>query len=150
MLQALIPLALVGAGVYFLRRKVSSAQNLQVDIDDIAIDSQATKNSWYTKLFYQVKLQVTNPDQAAVNITAVNLDVFVNGQKIGRVQKLDRVTIPARSQANVAVTASVSTLSIATTIKDYFTGQGELLIKVSGFVDTDLGRVTLQDQTVNF
>lgn len=150
MLQALIPLALVGAGVYFLRQKASSAQNLQIDVQDIAIDSEATKNSWFAKLFYQVKLQVTNPDQAAVTIKAVNLDVYVNGQKLGRLQKLDSITIPPRSQLNVAVTANIATLSVLTAVKDYFLGSGELIMKISGFVDTDLGRVTLKDQTVNF
>lgn len=150
MIQALLPLALLGAGYIFLKRKATSASNLQIEVQDIGIDSERTKDSWFAKLYYTVRLDVTNPDQAAVTIKAVNLDVFVNGQKIGRVQKLDSVTVPPRSAITVNVNASIATLGVLTTVKDYFLGSGELIMKVSGFVDTDLGRVTLKDQTVNF
>ncbi len=146
----LIPVAAAGAFLYFKSKK-SSAENLRADFRGVAIDSKETAANLFMRLVYSVKVQITNPDRSAVNVKGIFLNVFLNGKKIGTVEKLDKFAVPARSAQDIKLTGSILTLGAINTIKDIILNPGKrsLSLQISGFIDTDLGRLTLDQQPIN-
>ncbi len=51
----------------------------------------------------KIWLPIENPNKLKFNISKVDLDIYINGSKLGKVTKLEKVQIPAKSKDIYAV-----------------------------------------------
>jgi hypothetical protein len=133
----------IAALVYFLKRKKAAAENIKVEPVDIAIDSQRSAASLFTRIYYRVKLRLINDELASVNVSAINLKIVVNGRELAQINNTTVFKVDSRSQQVINLDAVISTSGAVTIIKDLIMKGLNIDINVAGYVDTDLGRVTI-------
>ncbi len=141
----LIPLILVGgAGAFmYLRNKKRAGESLKFEPVDIGIDSKRTRQSFFTKLFYTVKLNLINTEAANVNVRNIQLNASVNGKPLGSLTSKDSFVVPKRGNQIVALDASISTIGAGSIILNYIKNKTPLKVTIQGAIDTDLGRVNV-------
>lgn len=147
-----IPLILLlasGAGVFFwLRRKAAAGANLRYEPIDIAIDSNRSAASLFSRIYYNIKLRLINNERANVNIRAINLQVFLKvanrqERKLGDVINNNAFQVPAQGSQEIKLETSISTGNVLQILKDALIEGLQFNIKISGYIDTDLGRVNV-------
>lgn len=140
-MKNLLTLGAVAIAALMLLRKKRAAENIQVTPLDIAIDTEKTSQVYWAKIFYRVKLRLTNNEPAAVKVSAVNLNVAVNGIGLGSINNTSGFTVNANSTQDINIDASLSSVGAINIIKDILMNGMSLNILVTGYVTTDLGRV---------
>lgn len=130
--------------LYFLRQKRAAGENLRVEPVDIAIDSARSSSSFWTRIYYNVKLKLINAETASVNVSAINLNVLVNNTPFGSINNTTGFIVAAGSEKVVNLEASFSSLGVIEAIRDLIADGLRFNITVSGYVDTDLGRINVQ------
>jgi hypothetical protein len=148
-----LPVYLVAAAaylIYFLKNKATAGANLKYEPLDIAIDLERTKQSFFTKIFYNVKLKLINSENASINVKNVNLDVTVEGTNFGNINRIEDFIVPAQSNKVIVFQASFSSISAVMLVKKIIQEGLNINVSVSGFIDTDLGRVNVEfNQNLN-
>jgi LEA14-like dessication related protein len=139
-------LLLGGAGaalLFFLRQKKAAGENLRVEPVDVAIDTARSAQSFYTRIYYRVKLKLINVERASVNVSGINLNVSVNNNPFGSIVSTAPFIVSANSEKIVNLDASIASLGIIELIRDLISDGLQMNVTVSGFIDTDLGRVNV-------
>jgi LEA14-like dessication related protein len=129
--------------LYFLKQKRAAGENLRVEPLDIAIDSARSSSSFWTRIYYNVKLKLINTESASVNVSAINLNVLVNNTPFGSINNTTGFIVNAGSERIVNLDASFSSLGIIEAIRDLIADGLRFKVDVSGYVDTDLGRIAV-------
>jgi hypothetical protein len=139
-----IPLILTALGgaylVFWLRRKAQAGANIQFIPLDIAIDS---RRSGLFRIYYSIKLRLINNESANVNIRGINLKAFIDNKFVGDIVNTASFNVPAKGTTDIKLDTSISTGSVARLIFNAITEGINFSMNVSGFVDTDLGRVNV-------
>jgi hypothetical protein len=146
-MKNILPIAaLLGGGLFFInyfKRKRAAGENLQFELAKITIDTERTKQSLYFKVFYDITLNVINPENAAVNVRNINLDVVANGKNLGNLSQTLNFNIPQQSTKQIMLKASFQTLGALQLVKDIILEGINANVNVNGYIDTDLGRVNV-------
>jgi LEA14-like dessication related protein len=129
--------------LYFIRQKRAAGENLRVEPVDIAIDSARSSQSFWTRIYYNVKLKLINTESASVNVSGINLNVLVNNTPFGSINNTTGFIVNAGSERIVNLEASFSSLGIIQAIRDLISEGIKFNVVVSGYVDTDLGRIAV-------
>lgn len=136
-------LILFGAGgvllYMFLRRKKSAAQNLRFEPVDIIIDLPRTRQSFFTRLYYTLKINVINPEAANVNVRNVILKVNSDGRPLGDLVSNKNFSIPARSNQIIGLDAAISVFGALGTIINFVKKRQPIPVNVTGQITSDLG-----------
>lgn len=130
--------------LYFLKQKRAAGENLRVEPVDIAIDSQRSASSFWTRIYYNVKLKLINAERASVNVSGINLNIFVNNTPFGSINNTTGFVVNGGSERIVNLEASFSSLGVIEAIRDLIADGIRFNVVVSGYVDTDLGRIQVQ------
>jgi hypothetical protein len=136
--------AAAAAAFVLLRRKKTAAENIQVDPIDIAIDSQRSASSFWTRIYYNIKLRLINNETASVNVSSVNLQIFANGNAIGSINNTTGFVVGAGTDKVINIDASLSSIGAIGLIRDLITEGISIDLLVSGVVNTDLGAVNVR------
>jgi len=144
--KLLLPLLLVGgyAAYIFLRNKKAAGENLRFEPVDIAIDSERSRRTLWTRLYYKVKINLVNSEQAAVNVRNVMLNATANGRPLGTLTSTQPFSVPAKGNQIVQLDTSFSIFGAASIIINIIRNRQPLTVNINGYVDTDLGRVNIQ------
>jgi LEA14-like dessication related protein len=129
--------------LYFLRQKRAAGENLRVEPVDISIDSARSSSSFWTRIYYNVKLKLINTESASVNVSGINLNVLVNNTPFGSINNTTGFIVNAGSERVVNLEASFSSLGVIQAIRDLISDGLKFNVVVSGYVDTDLGRIAV-------
>lgn len=135
--------------LYFLKQKRAAGENLRVEPVDIAIDSQRSASTFWAVIYYNVKLRLINVEAASVNVSAIKLNVILNNTKVAEINQTDGFIVSARSEKIVNLQSTIQTAGIVNFIVDLIQNGFRFNIAVSGYVDTDLGRIAV-NYTKNF
>lgn len=140
---------LAAAAAVFLaaRNKARAAQNLRFEPVDIAIDSEKTKRALGLRLYYRVKIRLINDEPAAIQVNRVNLTAQTNGRALGNLVSAQGFTVPANGNQVVQLDTSIASFGLVSTILDFIRNRQPVPVNVAGFIDTDLGRVTVNYNT---
>lgn len=140
-----VVLGLLGAAAAFMyfRNKKAAGENLRFEPVDIAIDSAKTRAALFARLYYRVKIRLINDERASVNVSKVLLNVTANGRDLGTLTSNQRFSVPPQGAQVAALETSISTFGAAATIVQLIRNREPVTLNVSGYVDTDLGRVTV-------
>ena len=136
--------AAAAAAFVLLRRKKTAAENIQVDPIDIAIDSQRSASSFWTRIYYNIKLRLINNETASVNVSSVNLQIFANGKAIGSINNTTGFVVGGGTDKVINIDASLSSIGAIGLIRDLITEGISIDLLVSGVVNTDLGAVNVR------
>jgi LEA14-like dessication related protein len=128
---------------YFLRMKRAAGENLRIEPVDVAIDTARSSQSFYTRIYYRVKLKLVNVEAASVNVAAINLNISVNGTPFGSINSTEKFIVAAGSEKIVNLDASFSSLGVIQAIRELITEGLNFKVDVVGYVDTDLGRINV-------
>lgn len=143
----IFPIVAVSTGLaalfFWLKRKASAGENIKIDPVDIKIDTAATKQSGFLRLYYTVKIKLINNESESVVVNNVSLQVSSNGSPLGEITKSDSFQVPALSEKIVSFNASIPTIGILSLIRNVIINGLNIPIQVSGFINTDLGRVNV-------
>jgi len=129
--------------LYFLRKKKAAGENLRVEPIDIAIDSKRSSQSFWTRIYYSVKIKLINVESASVNVSGINLNIFVNNTPFGSINNTTGFVVNAGSEKIINLDASFSSLGVIQAIRDLIADGLIFKVDVSGYVDTDLGRIAV-------
>ena len=128
--------AIAAAGYYFLMGKKEAIGTLEVKPIDLAINKSKTN---FLKLVFNLKLRITNPANYAVKINNIDVDIAVNNNIIGDVQKnLPFVIAPGKIEI-VTIELSLQNLQAIDVILNVIANGGNIKAGVQGAVSTDLG-----------
>lgn len=67
------------------------------EIEFGGVKGVSVKNISKESIQLEIKVKITNPNTFSFKITDVDLDVLLNGNELGRINKIEKVTIPAKS-----------------------------------------------------
>jgi LEA14-like dessication related protein len=84
-----------------------------------------------------------NDELASVNVSAINLKIVVNQRELAQINNTTKFKVDSRSEQVINLDAVISTSGAVQIIKDLIIKGLSININVSGYVDTDLGRVTI-------
>jgi len=129
--------------IYWLKKKANAGSNLKYEGVDIAIDFEKTKQSFFTQIFYKVKLNLINIENVSVNIKSINLKVFIGDQDFGSIVKNQFFSVPAKSSKLITLETSFKSLAAIELIKDIILEGFQDPIIVKGYINTDLGKVNI-------
>ena len=135
--------------LYFLIQKKAAGENLKVEPVDIAIDSARSASSLWAVIYYNIKLKLINVEAASVNVSAIKLDVILNGIKVAQINQTEGFIVAAKSEKIVNLQSTIQTAGIVNFLVDLIQNGFRFNIAVSGYVDTDLGRIAI-NYTKNF
>ena len=146
-MKNILPIAAVGAAglllINFLRRKKAAGENLEVLPVKITIDTPKTRKANYLRIFYDITLNLANREQASVNVRNIFLTVKTNDRNFGNIEEALNFNVPANSEKQITIKASFFTLGFLGLVKDLIQNGLNIKVNVSGYIDTDLGRVNI-------
>ena len=135
--------------IYFLRQKRAAGENLRVEPVDIAIDSARSASTFWAVIYYNIKLRFINVEAASVNVSAIRLNILLNDSKVAEINQTEGFIVAAKSEKIVNLQSTIQTAGIVNFIVDLIQNGFRFNIAVSGYVDTDLGRIAV-NYTKNF
>ena len=149
-MKKLIPIGAVVAAFYIISRyltgRSTAMKNLSINPGSISIDSQKSRDAFFTQLFYRVKINLINNENQPVIVRGLDLDVIYKNKIIGKITRDSDFTVAQRSQKVVELNAAISSSNIITSIVEIFSQFKEgsdksLTFNIVGFIDTDLGAI---------
>lgn len=147
-MKKLITFGAIAAGALVVMRylsgKKSAIENLKIVPISIAIDSQRSRNSFFSRLFYRVKLRLLNQESQPIMVRAMDLTVFYKNNQIGKIIRDQDFIVPGRGTQTVELDAQVEAVSIITSIIELASSirsSKKIEFRIRGFVETDLGRI---------
>ena len=142
--KILLLTAAAGAAIYFLIGKKRALENLDIKPIDVAINTAKSKKLFYSQLFYNIKLKITNSESLAARIQNIDIDVYINNKKASEINSNTPVIIPARTEGKiVTIEGVVMSANIITLILEFLADQQPINIKAIGTVTTDLGTIEI-------
>lgn len=143
-LSSLFLLAITGgAAYYFLRGKKESLENLVIKPIDIAIDSKKSRQLFFQKLFYNIKLKITNPSGFSVKILSIDLDFLINKEFIADIKKNTSIVIKPNETKIITIESSIGTFNIIKQIILMLNNNEGIDLSIKGNVETDLGTINI-------
>jgi hypothetical protein len=138
-LNPLILLAAAGAGFYFFRNQIRSAQNLTFQLDTIgltSVDSRGIKG--------YIKIKLFNPDKGVITLRQIAGTISAEGANAVNFSSTNGATLQPNTTTTAIVNFEISIANLAFSaipiIRKIVNGEA-LSFLVNGFIDTNVGRV---------
>jgi hypothetical protein len=132
-----------GAAYYFLKGKKESLENLIIKPFDIAINTKKSREWFFSKLFFKIKLKISNPSGYSVNIQEIDLDLLINNKVLANIEKKTTISLKPKESKNIEIETSISADGIITQIMDMIGGDKKINASIIGAIKTDLGTINI-------
>lgn len=146
-MKKILPFLAYGTGAILLfnyfKRKKAAGENLKFELVKVSIDSKRTAETGFWKIFYDITVNMINSENASVVVKNLNLNVSVNGKNLGQLEQTIDFSVPAQSTKKIMLKASFLTLGALTLVRDIIKQGLNFYVNISGYIDTDLGRVNV-------
>lgn len=144
----------VGAGAlalvaYYYSNLFKTAKRLSVSFFGAKYNSERTGNSFFTKIWFELKLKVDNPTDRPVTINETLLDFYINGKKIGEVRNYDKVTIAPKVYSYLVIPTYILTLSIFRLVSDFLEKvkkNESITVNVKGSLNVEGNMLTIDEE----
>jgi LEA14-like dessication related protein len=142
--KILLLAAAAGAAYYFLIGKKRALESLEIKPIDVAINTAKSKQFFYSQLFYNLKLKITNSESLAAKIQNIDIDIYINNKKASEINSNTPIVIPARTEGKiVSIEGVVMAANLITLILEFIADRQPINIKAIGNVTTDLGTIEI-------
>jgi len=141
--------ALAAAAYFTFRQFTGLVKTYTVRLGAIRFNSEASKQTLYTKAVFDVFLILTNPSNFTGSVTGVKLDILLGNRVLATINKTDRLTIKASGQTTVPIQVGINTLTLYGNVSEAIrslTGQQPLTFRVVGAILTNYGQVDINEQ----
>jgi hypothetical protein len=147
MIKKILPAAaLIVSGIFvyrYLRGKADAVKNLIYEPIKVTIDSPRSAASNFSRLYYTVTIRLVNNFPENVNVRSINLEATSNGNPLGNLTSTAQFVIPGMSNRTIQLTASIATAGLITTIINAIQDGFNIPVNISGFINTDLGKINV-------
>lgn len=145
-------LILGGLGVLaFASGAMNFAKTVRVGFGSVKWNIKESGRALYLKLYFDLKLIISNPSSFAIDVTAVNLVASFNGRPLAKVVSPGNIKIAGKGESAVTVLVGLDSLSLFQNVTDAISfiasGKG-LTLDLEGRVNTSGGNVDIK-QKVN-
>lgn len=141
--------AAVVAGFFLYRAGAfkSFLKTYRVKLGSPSFNKSETASAWYTKVFINVPLLIDNPTSASGTVSAVKLDVGLNGKKVTEISKAGSADIKPNSTSTVNLLVGIPVANVPGLVKIVTQGlKGSALnLTVSGAIDTSEGLINVNE-----
>jgi hypothetical protein len=131
----------------FLNKKKAALENIGITKIDVAIDLEKTKQNFYLKLFYNLKLKLYNSAGVNVTIKGIEAKFYLNGIEFAEISNNLKTIVLPKSENTINISASVQTASIVNSILDIIS-EKKAMIEVRGSLLTDLGLIEFREEKI--
>jgi hypothetical protein len=139
-----LSVAAVGYGlIWWLMNKKKAGENLKFVPVDIGIDTKKIKRAFFTKIFFNIKLMLTNSEAASVNVKSIQLTIKVNDKVLGYINNEDGFVVNGRESKTINLETSISSIGLLSFIRDLVKDGFKFPVNVTGFINTDLGKINI-------
>jgi LEA14-like dessication related protein len=141
-------IALVGFVYYYYRSLVKTGKNLEINVFGIKWDKEKTTNSFFVKVWFELKLRVNNPTDRSVLLKDVLLDFIFNGKKIGEVKSFTTYKIEPKKEMIIVIPTYIQTLnvvSLVSTMIEFLKKKEPISIMVKGSVNVEGNMVYINE-----
>lgn len=146
-IKFLIGAAAAGLIFNFLNKKKAALENIGITKIDVAIDLDKTKQNFYLKLFYNLKIALFNSADVSINIKGIEAKFYLNGIEFAELNNTLKTIVAPKSSNQINLAASVQTASIVNSILDVIS-EKKAIIEVRGSLLTDLGLIEFKEQKI--
>lgn len=138
-LNPILILVGAGAGLYFFRNKFRTAKNVTYQLDTIGL----TKVNLRSIKGY-IKIKLFNPDKGEITVNQIAGNINIDGGNSFNFSSEQSVSLQPNTTTTVAVNFEISVANLAfqaiPIIRKLIGGENVAFL-VSGFIDTNIGRV---------
>ena len=148
-LGTILPLALIGLGVYYYQSAKNFANTLLVKFKGAKFNQDLTKGSFFLKVWFDVSLDIINPSNFSATVNGINLLVYYNNTAIARIAKTDQITIEANHTTPLTFQMGVPVQSIFSNVGSAVTAiaaHQKIYIDVKGTVLTNSGTINVNER----
>lgn len=144
----IIGLAAVGAYLYF-KGFAKTLENLRATLFSIKYDSKRTAESIFTTIYLNVTIKIENPNNQAVKINEIKLNVLRNGRQLADGRMINPYTLAAKAETKLPIQVKFPTLEVFKLIADFLklvNDKEAFLLKINGFVKADGNTITFSKE----
>ena len=135
---------------YYFTSLKKTVTNLTVSVFGIKYNSERTVNSAFLKVWFDLKLKVSNPTQRSVTVNEVLLDFFLTGKKAGEVRSFQKIKINPVTDSILVVPTYFNTLIVFPLISsflDAIKNNKPIEVMVKGTVNVE-GNIVKLDESI--
>lgn len=133
---------------FYINRQLEKAKNIMFSI--LKIKPNLSEVSYYNfeKLPLDAKIKLSNPTDLQIKINSLNVQLLYKGVVLTTAFKTDLIEIKAKGETIINLTLLIDIVNLSANIRDliqaFFEGSGTE-IKIKGFIDTNIGRIQLNE-----
>ena len=150
-MKKLIALLALGAAYYFVQAK-SFLKTYKVKFLSAKLDSGKTRDSNYSKIFFTIKMLVTNKTGFAGTLQSGYVSVSYKGKVVGSSQSKEPITIGKEEETLIRIPAAIDSLKLIGSVPEMFailTQSKELKFHLDGELKFKIGNYKInQDYKV--
>lgn len=102
----------------------------------------------FEKLPIEAKIKLINPTDLTLKVNSINIQLLYKGVVLTTAFKTDTIEIKAKGETILTLNLLIDIVNLSANIKDllnaFFEGSGTE-IKIKGFIDTNIGRMQLNE-----
>lgn len=76
---------------------------LKIELKSIVIENEKIKASGFKKLYWTINLVIINPVNFSVDVDAIFMDIYINGQKVAKANTTKKYKIEAKKKIIIPV-----------------------------------------------
>ena len=141
-------LVLAGFAMYYSHFK-DFKNSYRIRFQSATINSEETRKSVYTRLVFNLMLQVVNPTAFTGNLTGLKLKISYSGRFLSEIVLSSKLDLKANSTTSIPLMVSIPTLEIFGTIQNVVAAlqnRTGIAIKVEGTAVTNVGTIFINEQ----
>tara|TARA_R110000868_G_scaffold492_2_gene3667 strand:- start:305 stop:763 length:459 start_codon:yes stop_codon:yes gene_type:complete len=133
---------------FYINQQIERAKNIMFKILKIKPNLSEVAYYNFEKLPLDAKIKLTNPTDIQIKINSLNIQLFYKGVNLTTAFKTDIIEIKAKGETIINLTLLIDIVNLSANIRDlikaFFEGSGTE-IKIKGFIDSNLGRLQLNE-----
>lgn len=131
----------VVAGIYIYQRTMKFISKLDYTIDSFKFNLNKSIQSNFSKIFFDVKTSLINPENVKVKIKGIQIYFAVNNKTFAQISTFDPFFIEPKKTMPITFPLELYLQSVPKAISDLFKNfiSGKVEVQIFGKVDTELG-----------
>lgn len=139
-----IGFAALGVLAYYIINQIGKAKKILFKIDSVNINNDKLINLALLYLPLRINARIENPTEFMVTIKSINLDIFIDQDNLGKIQKsfTSYANIAAKSASPLVLDADFDLTKAAKSLQyflDYFQGIKKGRMYMKGTIVTNVG-----------
>lgn len=124
-----------------LKNKKAALENFKIGNLELQINTARSKQAFWTKLFYKLKIEIVNDETESIDLLGLNLDIFFRNIKLANLNKKSSIKIEPNSSKVIEIESYIVSINIITSIVEYLADQKDIVFNVKGYLESNVGKL---------